>query len=159
MSLKHGPKHASPSVPVQPSKPEAAQVQAASFTKDPSTVSLDAPQRAKPTTAGLRSFYEKRPDQLEADLRQDLENLRLKRIAQAKDAKEANLRLAVYLEELFIEGLIEELESLIGFLMKKIENLPSASSGLSVWSNHQAERTYLEGLLGVAQKQLSELGG
>lgn len=160
MSLKHRPKPAAPSVPDQPSKSEAAPVQTAASTKDSSTVSLDAPQCAKkPTAAGRRSFYGKSWDQLEADLHQDLEDLRLKRIAQALDAKEAQLRLAIYLEELFIEGLIVELESLIGFLETKIEDLPGASSGLRIWDSRLAERTYLVGLRDSAQAKLNKLRG
>lgn len=160
MSLKHRPKPATHSVPDQPGEPEAPPVQTASSTKDSSTVSLDAPQCAKkPTAAGLRSFYEKSWDQLEADLRQDLEDLRLKRIVLALDAREAQLRLAVYLEELFIEGLIVELKSLIGFLKKKIEDLPGPSSGLRIWDSRLAERTYLVGLRDSAQAKLNKLRG
>lgn len=97
--------------------------------------------------------------ELEEDLRQDLEDLQQRRWAVAQDAKEKQLRLAAYLDELFRAGMRKELDDLIRFLKKKIEALPSASSGVGPWSNLQAERTYLEGLLGVAEQQLREFGG
>jgi hypothetical protein len=106
--------------------------------------------------------------ELEEDLRQDLEDLQQKRWARAQDAKEEQLRLAAYLDELLLAdqrktidlaGLREALKSLIGILAQKLRELQSASSGLGVCDNLQAERSYLGDLLSMALGKLRELGG
>lgn len=161
MSIKRGPKSSAPSAPDRTSDPEADTVQTAASLEEATTIRLDS-QVAAVVSEGVDLSKDPRvklEQELEEDLRQDLEVRQQKGQAQTRDAEKKQLRLAIYRDELFRAGLRKELESLIGFLKKKIDSLPGASSGLRLWSNLQAERTYLEGLLGVAEKQLSELGG
>jgi hypothetical protein len=161
MSLDRSPKPTAQPVPdptveleVQPVTTAASLAACAGVTLDV-TLAAEVPMGAD-LFAGPRVKLEL---ELEKDLRQDLEDLQQKRWARAQDAKEEQLRLAAYLEELFIDGLIAGLESLIGFLKKKIENLSSAPSGLRGWSNHQGELTYLKSLQESAQAKLNELRG